>query len=311
MPDIVISEFMDQEPVDATAKHYSVHYDPDLVDKPEELKKHLAEAHALVVRNRTLVNQELLDAAPRLRVIGRLGVGLDNIDMAACKARNVQVCPATGANDAAVAEWVITTAMMLLRGAFFYKEECLSGAWPRNACMGRESGGKTMGLIGFGSIARATAQRARCLGFSVIAYDPYVRSDDPGWENVQKAADLIHLLETADVVSLHVPLTNETRHLIDASALARMKTDAVLINAARGGVLDEVAVVDALQQGRLAGCALDVYETEPLTRDAAALFRDVPNLVMTPHIAGVTLESNQRVSRVTMDNVRRVLEESV
>ena len=119
------------------------------------------------------------------------------------------------------------------------------------------------------------------------------------------------LLETADVVSLHVPLTDETRHLIDAKALARMKADAVLVNAARGGVVDEAAVVVALKEGRLGGCALDVYEIEPLTRDAAAHFRDVPNLVLTPHIAGVTLESNQRVSQVTMDNVRRFLEGSV
>jgi (S)-sulfolactate dehydrogenase len=311
MPDIVISEFMDQAPVDAAAKHYSVHYDPDLVDKPGELKTLLADARALVVRNRTRVNQELLDAAPRLRVIGRLGVGLDNIDQAACKARNVQVCPATGANDASVAEWVIITSMMLLRGAFLSKEDCLSGAWPRSACMGRESSAKIMGLIGFGAIARATAQRARCLGMSVMAYDPYVGPDDPVWENVRKADDLSQLLESADIVSLHVPLTDETRHLVDADALARMKTDAVLINAARGGVVDEAAVVAALQEGRLGGCALDVYETEPLTHDAAARFQGVPNLVMTPHIAGVTLESNQRVSQVTMDNVRHVLEESV
>jgi len=310
MPDIVISEFMDRGPVDAMAADYDVHYDPDLVDKPSELISLLAQACALVVRNRTQVDRNLLSAAPRLKVVGRLGVGLDNIDLTACKDKNVRVCPATGANDDAVAEWVIITAMMLLRGAFLSKDECLAGAWPRNKCMGRESGGKILGLIGFGRIARAAAERARCLGMLVIAYDPYVPSDDPAWNNVRKVDALPELLATADIVSLHVPLTDETRHLIDAAALAGMKPDAILINAARGGVVDETAVVGALKENRLGGCALDVFETEPLTLEAAGIFGDAPNLVLTPHIAGVTVESNQRVSQATMDNVRRVLEES-
>jgi len=309
MPNIVISEFMDESSVNSAAQKYEVHYDPDLVDKPEELKSLLARAQALIVRNRTRVTQELLNAAPQLRVVGRLGVGLDNIDLHACKDRKVQVCPATGANDAAVAEWVIITAMMLLRRAFTAKEECLAGMWPRGKSMGNESGGKTMGLIGFGGIARATAERARCLGMLVIAYDPYVADDDPAWVNIEKIKNLSELLERSDIVSLHVPLTDETRHLIDASALSHMKPDTVLINAARGGIVDETALVEALTQKRLGGCALDVFKTEPLTPEAAGLFRDVPNLVLTPHIAGVTVESNRRVSQVTMDNVRRILEE--
>lgn len=310
MPDIVISEFMDRGPVDAMAADYDVHYDPDLVDKPDELRSLLARARALVVRNRTRVDRDLLASAPNLKVVGRLGVGLDNIDLPACEEKKVKVCPATGANDDAVAEWVIVTAMMLLRGAFLSKSECLSGAWPRNDCMGRESGGKILGLIGFGRIARATAGRARCLGMPVVAYDPYVPSDDPVWKDARKIDALPELLAAADIVSLHVPLTGETRHLIDAAALAGMKSGAVLINAARGGVVDEAAVVEALKENRLGGCALDVFETEPLTREAADIFRGAPNLVLTPHIAGVTAESNQRVSQATMDNVRRVLEAS-
>lgn len=310
MPDIVISEFMDRSPVDAVAADYDVRYDPDLVDKPAELRSLLAQARALIVRNRTRVDRDLLSSAPRLKVVGRLGVGLDNIDLSACEDRNVRVCPATGANDDAVAEWVIVTAMMLLRSAFLSKKACLDGAWPRGKCMGRESGGKILGLIGFGRIARAAAERARCLHMSVVAYDPYVPPDDPAWKIARKVDALPELLAAADIVSLHVPLTDETRHMIDAGVLAGMKSDAVLINAARGGIVDEAAVVEALKENRLGGCALDVFETEPLTREAADIFRDVPNLVLTPHIAGVTVESNERVSQVTMDNVRRVLEES-
>ena len=310
MPDIVISEFMDEVALKKAARNFDVHYDPDLVDKPEELSVLLAKARALVVRNRTRVDRNLLQAAPELKVVGRLGVGLDNIDLDACAERGVEVRPATGANDAAVAEWVIIASMMLLRGAFLSKQACLGGEWPRNRCIGRESGGKIMGLIGFGGIARETAARARCLGFSVLAYDPYVPADSSVWQGVEKKDDLFTLLKTADVVSLHVPLTDETLHLIDSAAISRMKPGAVLVNAARGGVLDEKALAAALTEGRIGGAALDVYETEPLTREAARLFLDVPNLVLTPHIAGVTIESNQRVSQLTMDNVCAVLEKS-
>jgi (S)-sulfolactate dehydrogenase len=310
MPDIVISEFMDEAALKKAARNFDVYYDPDLVDKPKELSALLARARALVVRNRTRVDRNLLQAAPELRVIGRLGVGLDNIDLDACAEKGVEVRPATGANDAAVAEWVIIASMMLLRGAFLNKQACLAGEWPRNQCIGRESGGKIMGLIGFGGIGRETAARALCLGLRVVAYDPYIPVDSPVWQEVEKKDDLSALLQTADIVSLHVPLTEETRHLIDSTAISRMKPAAVLINAARGGVLDEKALAAALTEGRIGGAALDVYETEPLTREAADLFLNVPNLVLTPHIAGVTIESNQRVSQLTMENVCAVLEKS-
>lgn len=137
MPDIVISEFMDVNAVEESARNYDVHYDAELVDKPDELKELLARARGLVVRNRTRVTAELLDAAPDLKVVGRLGVGLDNIDLKACEDRGVTVCPATGANDAAVAEWVIVSVMTLLRGAFLLGSDMLDGQWPRNQAMGR------------------------------------------------------------------------------------------------------------------------------------------------------------------------------
>lgn len=308
MPDIVISEFMDQAAVKEAAASYDVYYDPDLVDKPDVLKWLLANARALVVRNRTRVDSDLLDAGPQLQVVGRLGVGLDNIDLSACRDRSVTVCPATGANDDAVAEWVVAAVMILLRGAFLSINAIIDGLWPRTACIGRETAGKTLGLIGFGAIARKTAARAKALGMTVTAYDPYVPAADPCWKLASRAPDLNGLLGGADAVSLHVPLTEDTRHLIDAEAIAAMKAGAVLINSSRGGVIDEKVVAAALSDGRLAGAALDVYETEPLTREAGRMFAGLKNLLLTPHIAGVTLESNRRVSKVTMDNVRRVLE---
>lgn len=310
MPDIIITEFMDTDAIEETAQKYDVHYDPQLVDKPDELKALLADARGLVVRNRTRVDIGLLDAAPRLKVVGRLGVGLDNIDLKECEKRQVTVCPATGANDAAVAEWVIATTMMLLRGAFLSRTQMQDGEWPRTEAMGHETAGKTLGLVGFGQIARCTARMARALGMDVLAYDPYVPSDESSWAGIARYDDLYEMLRKTDIVSLHVPLTDSTRHLLDDKAIAEMKNGAILVNAARGGVLDENALVAAMKSGRIKGAALDVYETEPLTSSSAAKFAGISNLVLTPHIAGVTIESNQRVSQVTMDNVRRVLEGS-
>jgi (S)-sulfolactate dehydrogenase len=310
MPDIIITEFMDPKAVKETAESYDVHYDSQLVDKPDELKTLLANARGLVVRNRTHVDAELLHAAPNLKVVGRLGVGLDNIDLKACEACGVTVCPATGANDAAVSEWVIATAMLLLRGAFLSNAKMLNGEWPRAEAMGHETAGKTLGLVGFGRIARHTARLAQAVGINVIAYDPFVSTDDNCWKEITRIDDFFALLRKADIVSLHVPLSDSTRHLLDDKAIAQMKKGAILVNAARGGVLDENALVAAMKSGRIRGAALDVYETEPLTNSSAAKFADLPNLVLTPHIAGVTIESNQRVSQVTMDNVQRVLEAS-
>ena len=306
MPDIVISEFMDQGAVDSLATDFDVVYDPQLVDRHDDLLAAVASARALVVRNRTQVRGELLEAASALRVVGRLGVGLDNIDLEACKQRSVAVCPATGANDVAVAEYVIATAMILMRNAYAAGADVIAGAWPRQRCMGREIGGKVLGLIGFGGIARETATRARALGMSVMAHDPFVAGTDQAWHDVTRS-ELDELLENADVVSLHLPLTDDTRGLLDASMLARMKQGAMLVNTARGGIVDEDALVESLRAGHLAGAALDVFETEPVTADSGACFAGLGNLVLTPHIAGVTQESNVRVSAVTAENVRKVL----
>lgn len=306
MTDVVICEFMDQAAVDDLARDFDVLYEPDLVDRPGELAAAVAGARALIVRNRTQVRGELLAAAGALKTVGRLGVGLDNIDQEACQQRGIAVRPASGANDIAVAEYVIGTALMLLRNAYLASAEVRNGDWPRQRCMGREIGGKQLGLIGFGGIARESARLARCLGMRVIAHDPFVDASDPVWREAERT-EMNALLAQADVISLHVPLTSSTRGLIDAAAIASMRQGAVLINTARGGVVDEKALVEALRSGHLAGAALDVFETEPVTAHSGTRFADIPNLVLTPHIAGVTQESNVRVSAVTAANVREEL----
>ena len=172
--------------------------------------------------------------------------------------------------------------------------------------MGREMAGKRLGLVGYGAIARVTARMARGLGMSIAACDPLLPADHAAWAGAERQ-DLDALLRGSDVVSLHVPLTDQTRNMIDAAAIARMKRGAILVNAARGGVVDELALCAALRSGQLGGAALDVFEREPVDAAYGARFTGVPNLVLTPHIAGVTEESNVRVSAVTAEAVARHL----
>ena len=300
---IVISEFMDEAAVAALAAHHATVYDRNLVDRRDELAARLADADALIVRNRTQVDAELLAAAPRLTVVGRLGVGLDNIDVAACAKRNVAVIPATGANALAVAEYVIGVAMVLLRGAYFATADVAAGKWPRGALSsGREIAGKTLGIVGFGGIGRLTGRLGRALGMRVIGCDAELAPGDAAWrdEGVEPRT-LDALLAEADVLTLHVPLQPATRNLIDAKRIAAMKPGAILVNTARGGVVDETAVAAALASGRLGGAALDVFEKEPLP--AGSPLAGCPNLILTPHIAGVTAESNARVSTMIAERV--------
>lgn len=301
-----MSEFMDPAALGGFEPGEVLH-DPELFGDLPALKEALADAQALIVRNRTQVTAELLDAAPNLKVVGRLGVGLDNIDLGACRERGVAVRPATGANAQSVAEYVVTVTLMLLRGAYRSNEAMTAGKWPRSELMGREAGGKALALWGFGSVARKVAELAAAAGMEVCAHDPFVAADDPSWSGARRCEDADSLLESADALSLHVPLTDGTRGMVGAETLAKMRPGAVLVNTARGGVVDEDAVCDALRSGALGGAALDVFETEPLTEDAGSKFAGVPNLILTPHVAGVTKEGDVRVSAMTVANVLQEL----
>jgi (S)-sulfolactate dehydrogenase len=234
-------------------------------------------------------------------------VGLDNIDVPACEARGMRVIPATGANALSVAEYVVTSALVLLRGAYLSTAAVAGGQWPRAALSnGREVAGKTLGLVGFGAIGQLTSTLARGLGLQVIAFDALMDADHPAFaEHGVRCAGLDEVVRTADVISLHVPLVEGTRGLFDAARLAAMKPGAVLINTARGGIVDEVALAAALRSGHLGGAAIDVFGTEPLP--AAAHFAGCPNLLLTPHIAGVTAEANDRVSSLIADKVLEAL----
>ena len=308
MADVVISEFMDEPTARRLIASHDVHWDPQLWGKRQELLSRIADAKAVIVRNATIVDSEFLDAAPHLRIVARMGVGLDNIEVDACRARGVEVCPSIGANAVSVAEYVLASAMILLRGpAYHATQDVAGGAWDRpKFAGGREISGRTMGIVGFGSIGQTVGDKARALGMTVIAYDAVMPDDAPAWKTARRV-DLDALLVEADVISLHCPKLPQTIDLIDAAAFARMKPDAILINSARGGIVNEAACADALKSGRIAGAALDTLDVEPIDATAQAIFRDVPNLILSPHIAGVTQDSNRRIAEVAAQNVRRVL----
>jgi len=304
---VVISEFMDAPGVAQLAAAHDVVYDATLVDDPQRLRSLAGGADALVVRNRTQVRGDLLAALVRCKVVARLGVGLDNIDTEACATRGIAVIPAVGANARSVAEYVIASAMLLMRGIYRSTDEVIAGGWPRGALSnGREIGGKVLGLIGFGSIGRVTARLAQGVGMRVMAFDALLSPNDRVHaEAGVEAAGLDAVLAAADVVSLHVPLLASTRGLIDAARIAAMKPGAVLVNAARGGIVDEAALVAALKSGHLGGAALDVFVVEPLP--AGNVFAGCPNLLLTPHIAGPSKESSTRISMLIAERVLEAL----
>lgn len=307
MTDLLITETIDEDVFKDVLAGFNIIYEPKLFLHHDDLCKAVANVPAIIVRNNTQVNADVLKHATKLVAVGRLGVGLDNIDMATCKARGIAVYPATGANAQSVVEYVIGAAYALLRRAFFATPEVLAGDFPRARWQGREVAGKRLGIVGFGAIGRMLGATATGIGMEVVGYDPHLKAGDPAWTQPWgkvPSLDLDTLLATSDVVSLHVPLNAETKNLIDRAALAKMKRGAILVNAARGGVANEEATAEALRSGQLGGAAFDVFTEEPLSKEGAKVFADCPNLILTPHIGAGTAEANQRVSFMVAERIR-------
>jgi (S)-sulfolactate dehydrogenase len=306
---IVIPEVMDANAVEWLKTRYEVHYEPTLVEHRPRMLDALANADAIIVKDRTQVDKTLLAAARRLRVVGRLGVGLDNIDLPACKERNIPVYPAVGANARSVAEYVICTALMLMRpGAYVCSAQVAAGEWPQKQVRsGREIDGKTMGIAGLGAIGQQVARLATGMGMRVIAWAPTKASDDKLFTKVgAQPVNLDALLAQSDIVSLHIPLTSDTRGVFNRERIFAMKKGALLINTARGALVDNGALVEALTSGHLGGAAVDVYDSEPLK--AGSVFESVTsNLLLTPHIAGGTIESTERRGSVVAERVAAYL----
>ena len=294
---ILITEFMDEDAVNLLKKKYDVYYDISLAEDSNSLVKLINKMKALIVRNKTLVTRELIENAPNLTCVGRLGVGLDNIDLNACEEQNITVYPALGANSHSVAEYVICASMLLLRKAYFKKNEMIAGNWPRQESSGSEVYGKTLGLIGFGDIAQKTRDLALGLGIKTVAYDPYLDKDSNLWKETKNLL-LDNLLSISDIISLHIPLNKETKNLIDEKKLRLIKNSSVIINTSRGGIIDENSLAKLLKENKIGGAALDVFNKEPINKVNAKKFEGIDNLILTPHIGGVTKESNERVSKM-------------
>lgn len=303
---ILIPELIHPRSLERLAAEHDVTFDPTLVERPSELMAAANDAQALIVRNRTQVRGDLLEALGQCRAVGRLGVGLDNIDVPGCQARGIEVVPAFGANARSVAEYVITCAMLLLRYSHYGVSNALAeGKWARpSKPEGREIAGRTLGLVGFGSIGQLTGRLASRLDMHVVVHDPAFKPK-AALDFEYRMLALEELLSVSDVVSIHVPLLPETRGLINAERLAMMRPDAVLINAARGGIVDESALSQALSEGRLRAAALDVFDDEPLP--GGSVLAGAPNLLLSPHVAGVTSDSELRVCEFVTDRILALL----
>jgi len=306
MSAILISEFITSQALDTLHSKHDVTYEPDLYKDRPALIAAMQNIDALIVRNLTQVNEEILLAAPSLKVVGRLGVGLENIELPACAKRNIKVIPATGANAESVAEYVVGAAVALTRGFIPATIATLKGGWPRPHFSGyHEFLGQTLGIVGFGSIGRVVAKKAHAFGLQCVAYDPMLSGDSVVDGFSVPLLKLNEVLSKSDAVSLHLPYLPETKNLFNAAMLDQMKEGACLINTARGGIVDELALAERLRLGRIGGAAIDVFSAEP-AKDLSH-FTGIENLILTPHIAGVTHESNERVSQMIADEVNRYL----
>ncbi|HEX6989291.1 MAG TPA: phosphoglycerate dehydrogenase [Bacillota bacterium] len=271
---------------------------------PAELYPLIRDADALITRSGTRVDRELLAAAPRLRVVGRAGVGVDNIDLDAATERGVIVVNVAGGNAVAVAEHVFGTLLALMRKLREADASVRAGEWRRSDFVGDELRGKVLGIVGLGRIGGEVAHRARAFGMRVIACDPYIPTSRFAAFDAEPV-DFDRLLAAADIVTVHTPLTDETRHLFDGPALDRMKPGAYLLNCARGAIVDEDALAQRLAEGRLAGAVVDVYEQEPPGQTPLAR---LPNVLLTPHIAGSTHEALDAIARTIAEQVAAALE---
>ena len=307
MSSILISEFITSQALETLRSKHAVVYEPELHKDRPALIAALQNIDVLVVRNLTQVNEEILVGAPRLKVVGRLGVGLENIELPACAKRNIKVIPATGANAESVAEYVIGAAVALTRGFIPATISTLKGEWPRPRFSSyHEFLGKTVGIVGFGSIGRVVAKKANAFGLKCLAYDPMLTQSSVDLDGFTvPLLPLDQVLSSSDVITLHLPFLPETKNLFNAATLDQMKKGACLINTARGGIVDEKALVERLRSGHLGGAAIDVFEGEP-AKDLSH-FSGIENLILTPHVAGVTHESNERVSQMIADEVNRFL----
>tara|TARA_B100001057_G_scaffold172924_1_gene173654 strand:- start:2430 stop:3356 length:927 start_codon:yes stop_codon:yes gene_type:complete len=295
MTKILISEFINQESLDNLNKKFDVKYDEKLWENSKELEEIIKDYDGLIVRNKTKVNLNILENASSLKFIGRLGVGLDNIDTESCKVKNIHVQPATGMNADSVAEYVLSSSMSLVKKIPMFHAGTVKGEWPRTTIKSEEINQKCIGVIGFGTIGKKVAEYALKNKLTVLAYDPYLAELNEKEIKI-KLSNLKEIFEKSDIISLHLPLTEETKNLINKSTFSQMKNKPIIINTSRGSIINENDLIDAYHNDLISGFALDVFENEPIKSEFYKKISSDMNCILTPHISGVTTESNIRVS---------------
>mgnify|MGYP005993647827 FL=1 len=295
MTKILITEFINQDSLNDLNNIFEIKFDEKLWEKNEELTEIIKDYDGLIVRNKTQVSKHILSNAKNLKFIGRLGVGLDNIDTEFCKTKNIHVQPATGMNADSVAEYVVSSSMSLIKKIPILHSGTIKGNWPRTTIKSAEINGKCIGVVGFGTIGRKVANYSLKNGLNVLAYDPYIKELGDN-EKDYRLSSLEDIFQNADIVSLHLPLTEETKNLINKSSFSKMQKQPIIINTSRGSVVNENDLIEAYNQNLISGFALDVFENEPVTNDLYEKIKPDMNCILTPHISGVTTESNIRVS---------------
>jgi D-3-phosphoglycerate dehydrogenase / 2-oxoglutarate reductase len=301
-PRILIADGLSPAGVTLLEKLGEVTVSPKIT--PDELKAVLPDYQALVVRSRTKVTRAVIEAGQSLQVIGRAGVGVDNIDVAAAIAAGVVVVNSPMAASVSVAEHTLGLLLALARQIPAADASLKQGKWEKSAFMGTELAGKTLGLLGLGRIGALVANRAAVFGMTVVAYDPYLTETQIAERNAQPAT-FEGVFQAADYLSLHLPLTADTRGLVSTNQLALLKKGARVVCAARGGVLDEEALRDALDSGQVAGAALDVFESEPPPPGSLAQH---PRVIATPHVGAQTAEAQTRAGLAIAEEVSAVLQ---
>ena len=307
MTKILITEFIDSQSLQNINKKFEVIYKKDAWQNKDFLEKEIQKFDGIIVRNKTSLDKNILINASNLKFIGRLGVGLDNIDTEYCKNNNIIVQPATGMNSDSVAEYVVNSSLTLLKKTQIINELTLQGKWPRTSIVTKELKGKILGLIGFGDISKKVLKLVNVFDVTCIAYDPFITLQQMEADNVKKVS-FDEILNLADIISIHVPLNNDTKYLFDRQVFIKMKKQPIIINTSRGGVINENDLIDAYRNKYISGFALDVFENEPVNETFYKNISKDMNCILTPHIAGVTEESNVRVSNFIIDKTNKFFE---
>ncbi len=302
MTSILITEFIDSEALQGLSINFNVIYKKDAWGNLDYLKKEINNFDGIIVRNKTQLKEDILKKASNLKFIGRLGVGLDNIDIEYCKKNNILVQPATGMNADSVAEYVINSSLTLLKKTNIVNEKTLDAQWPRTSITTNELRGKTLGLIGFGYIAKKVLKLVNAFEVSTIAYDPFISLKEMDEINVKKVT-FENILSLADIISIHVPLNKETKYLFNKKSFVKLKRKPIIINSSRGGIINETDLLEAYKNNLISGFALDVFENEPVNKTFLINISNDMNCILSPHIAGITEESNSRVSNFIINKI--------